>query len=88
MIVALAKMKTMAVMLYLSKSRHIAKPRHFGCFNSVLGSYDTLIYLNYMEDVWILGDYLNSMLLKYDKENKKIEWCYIYIYIVKYNNKY
>ena len=51
MIVALAKMKTMAVMLYLSKSRHIAKPRHFGCFNSVLGSYDTLIYLNYMEDV-------------------------------------
>ena len=72
MIVALAKMRTMAELLYLSKSKQIAKSRHFCRFNSIIGSYDTLIYLTFMEDVWILGDYLNSMLLKYDRENINI----------------
>ena len=49
----------------------------FGCFNSIIRSYNTLmIYLNFMEDVWILGDYLNFVLLKYDEKTQSfIFWC-------------
>ena len=51
----------------------------FGCFNSIIGSYDILlINLNFVEDVWILIDYSNVMLLKYDGKKQ------ISIFDVKY----
>ena len=35
------------------------------------GSIDThMIYLNFMGDMWILHDYLNAILLKYDRKTK------------------
>jgi hypothetical protein len=47
----------------------------FGCFDSMGGSIGTLLqYLNLMGDMWILSNYLNVMLLKYDEKIKYIHF--------------
>ena len=49
----------------------------FGCFNFISGSINPpLIYQVFMRDMWILSNYLNVMLLRYD--GKKLN---IYFYV-------
>ena len=55
------KYKALYGMTYLSEYGH------FGCFNSMGRSIDTLmIHLNFMQEMWIFSDYLKLMLLEYD----------------------
>lgn len=67
-----------------------SKIGRFGCSNSIDIFVNTLlINWHFMGDMWILSDYFNVKLIKYDGNNKKsIYWCQICInqwWIIKYN---
>lgn len=56
-----------------------------GCFNPIGRFVNTLlIYQNLVGDMWILRDFLNVMLLRYDEQKKNISFSMLNLYINKY----
>ena len=58
---------------------YLSKFELFGCFNIIGEIVNTLMIYQILWDIWILREYLNAMLLRYDEDIKNLFFYVLYV---------